>query len=86
MTRAERIEKIKSVVQNPDFILVEEVLREKIEKLLYIEDIDDKQTGTDIKAQIKANKRTVKELNNFLTEMGLLKKAVEPRRQNLDYK
>lgn len=85
MTKSERFEKIRGIVQHPDFSLIEDILREKVEKLMYIEDIDDKQSGTDIKAQIKSNKRTLKALNDFLSEMGLLKKTIEPRFKT-DYK
>jgi hypothetical protein len=79
-----RIEKIKRFVQDPDWNIIENILWERIEPLRYIEDIDDKQTGTDIKAQVKANKKVFNALYGFLKEVGMLKKDYKSK--NISYK
>ena len=78
-------ETIKHFVQDPEWYIIEDLLHGEIDKLRFIDDIDDKQTGTDIKAQVKANKRTFKVLNDFLTVTGIFKKD-NIIRKNPDYK
>ena len=82
---ATRQDVIKRFVQDPEWYIMEDLLKQKIERLRLIDDIDDKQTGTDIKAQIKANKRTFSTLNDFLVETGLFKKD-KLSSKNPDYK
>ena len=79
-----RIDKIKRFVQDPEWHIIEDLLIEKLARLRFIDDIDDKQTGTDIKAQVKANKKMFNFLDTFLRETGMLKR--DYKNKLIDYK
>jgi uncharacterized pyridoxal phosphate-containing UPF0001 family protein len=79
-----RIDKIKRFVQDPEWHIIEDILKEKLEKFKYIDEIDDKQTATEIKAQIKANKKAFNMLYTFLRETGMFKKDYQNK--VIDYK
>lgn len=68
------IQKIKKFVQDPDWIIIEELLRNYIEPLKDIEKIDLSDTATNVKAEIKVRKQVYHNLDLFLKELGMFKK------------
>jgi len=67
---------IAKFVNDPEWYLIEDLIREKIEPLQYLASLDVKGSPEDIKAQVLANKLCYDKMTKWLVQMGVLKKPL----------
>lgn len=70
----ETLEKLNRFFLDPEWHLVEGILREYIEPLKLIDSIDLKQDSEAVHAQLKANLTATNALERFLADVGMLRK------------
>lgn len=73
MTPQERNEKLKKFYQDPDWVLVEEILLGKIASLESNKTIDPKQSAEVIAAEVRGRQIAAQELESFLVDSKLLR-------------
>ncbi len=65
----------KRFTQDPEWHLVENVIKEFIDPLLSINDIDITQPAEDIKAEVIGKKKAYEALEGFITSKGLIRSS-----------
>ena len=74
-------------VSDPDWKIVERLLEQFMEPLKYVDTIDTKgKTADEVFAQVEGRKIAIDSLNNFLSEVRLLKTTVTKNTGNSNYK
>lgn len=63
-----RLEKLKRIFQDPEWKLIDEMLREYIEPLVNLNNIDLLDTATSVKGEIRAKKQYYHLLDKFLKD------------------
>lgn len=70
----ETLEKLNKFFLDPDWPIVENILKEYIEPLKLIANIDLKQDSQAVHAELKANLMASQSLERFLSDVGMLQK------------
>lgn len=73
----ELIDKLNKFFLDPDWPLVENILKEYIEPLKLIKNIDLKQDSAAVHAELKANLVASEALEKFLSDVGMLRNKRE---------
>lgn len=68
MFNQERLEKLKRLFQDPEWKLIDEMLREYIEPLVNLNNLDLSDTATSVKGEIRAKKQYYYLLDKFLKD------------------
>ena len=68
MFEAEQIEKLKRLIQDPDWNIVETMFLEYLEPLKSIDNIDIADTNRSVKGEIKARKHFVELIQRFFSD------------------
>lgn len=70
-------EVLKKFVEDPDWVMIEDLIQEYIAPLHLIDNIDTSQDSDAVRAEVIARKEASKRLEHFLTEMKLVKQIKE---------
>jgi hypothetical protein len=74
-------------VSDPDWRIVEQLLEQFVEPLKYVDNIDTKgKTADEVFALVEGRKLAIESLNNFLSEIRLLKTAVTKSTEKTSFK
>ncbi len=74
-------------VSDPDWRIVEQLLEQFMEPLKYVDNIDTKgKTADEVFALVEGRKLAIESLNNFLSEIRLLKTAVTKHAEKTSFK
>lgn len=67
---------INKFVQDPDWPVIDNLIREHIQPLFDVRTIDATQTSDEVHAEVKARQKTIETLGNFLYTSGVLQEDI----------
>jgi hypothetical protein len=74
-------------VSDPDWRIIEQLLEQFMEPLKYVDNIDTKgKTADEVFALVEGRKLAIDSLNNFLSEIRLLKTAVTKQTEKSNFR
>lgn len=75
-------DKLQSIIKHPDFSVVEDIIKDYIEPMLKMNNIDLTQDAGTIKGEIQARLKICEQLNKLLTNLGIFRKQIDQVKPN----
>lgn len=82
MINPEQRAKLQKFFTDPDWMIVEQMIRDYIEPLNTITDIDASQDADTVRGEVLARKISYERLTKFLQEVGLVRKIINKKPTN----
>lgn len=76
MTKEERIQKLRKFTQDPDFVLISDMLNEQLQPLRDVMNIDTTRSNDEIASEIRGRQISINSLSNFLRDTKLVNEKI----------
>lgn len=72
MTNEERIQKLRKFTQDPDWALVQDLMKGHLAPLLDVTSIDASRSNDEIASEVRGRQMTIASLSKFLNDAGIV--------------